>query len=301
MRFLAHYRVALVFLLILAGMCPLWAQKPDTLYIYETVIEHDTLIFRDTTWVHDTLYLRQNQPQQDVRQVVESLARAYHEELNATETAPTREKRHREPREKRERTPMPYFRHEFKLELCDPTGIALVDRYCVFVLPVDFDLDDGLISPWFHTTPVFALAYHFRATKWLWIGLHTQYVHYEDLEIGDLSLTVPGICDRRYHAVSIMPELRFSWFNRPHVTLYSELAFGVTKFIGKVTNYDLAYADNSVAYLELGGYNSRPRTVFPSLHVTLFGIRAGGEHWFGSFELGAGFKGFGAIGGGYGF
>ena len=126
-----------------------------------------------------------------------------------------------------------------------------------------------LISPWFHTTPVFALAYHFRATKWLWIGLHTQYVHYEDLEIGDLSLTVPGICDRRYHAVSIMPELRFSWFNRPHVTLYSELAFGVTKFIGKVTNYDLAYADNSVAYLELGGYNSRPRTVFPSLHVHL--------------------------------
>ena len=294
------YRKLLLFLVLMTAT-GLFAQKPDTLYIYETVIEHDTLISRDTTWVHDTLYLRQSQPKRDVRQVADSLARAYHEQLAATDSVTQKEKRQREPREKRERKPMPYPRHEFKLELCDPTGIALFDRYFVYILPVGFDLDDGLLSPWFHSTPVFAAAYHFRATKWLWIGLHTQYVHYEDLEIGDLTQTVPGLCDRRYHAISILPEIRLSWFNRPHVTLYSELAFGVTKFIGKVTNYDLAYADNSVAYLELGGYNSRPRTVFPSLHVTLFGIRAGGEHWFGSFELGAGFKGFGAIGVGYGF
>ena len=69
-----EYRVTFVFLLMLAGMSPLGAQKPDTLYIYETVIEHDTLVTRDTTWVHDTLYLRQNQPHQDVRQVVDSAA-----------------------------------------------------------------------------------------------------------------------------------------------------------------------------------------------------------------------------------
>ncbi len=295
-------------LLMLAGMSPLWAQKPDTLYIYETVIEHDTLVTRDTTWVHDTLYLRQNQPHQDVRQVVDYAAQAYHEK-SAADSVFKKEKRHREPREKRERVPMPYFRHEFKLELCDPTGVALFDRYFVFVVPVGFDLDldlnKGLLSPWFHATPVFAAAYHFRATKWLWIGLHTQYVHYEDLEIGDITQTVPGICDRRYHAISILPELRFSWFNRPHVTLYSELSFGVTKFIGRVTNYDLSYADNSTTYFDINPNsntnNKNPQTLFFSPHVTLFGIRAGGEHWFGSFELGAGFKGFGAIGVGYVF
>lgn len=296
-------------LLMLAGMSPLWAQKPDTLYIYETVIEHDTLVSRDTTWVHDTLYLRQNPQQMDVREDADSLARIFHDGSSAVESKQEKEKRHREPREKRERAPMPYFRHEFKLELCDPTGIALFDRYFVFVVPVGFDLDldlnKGLLSPWFHTTPVFAFAYHFRATKWLWIGLHTQYVHYVDLEIKDLTQTVPGICDRRYHAISILPELRLSWFNRPHVTLYSELSFGVTKFIGRVTNYDLSYADNSTTYFDINTNSStndkNPRTLFFSPHVTLFGIRAGGEHWFGSFELGVGFKGFGAIGVGYGF
>ncbi len=296
-------------LLMLGGMSPLCAQKPDTLYIYETVTEHDTLFSRDTTWVHDTLYLRQNLQQREVREDADSLARIFHDGSATIESKQVKEKRHREPREKRERAPMPYFRHEFKLELCDPTGVALFDRYFVFVVPVGFDLDldlnKGLLSPWFHATPVFAAAYHFRATKWLWIGLHTQYVHYEDLEIGDITQTVPGICDRRYHAVSIMPELRFSWFNRPHVTLYSELSFGVTKFIGRVTNYDLSYADNSTTYFDINPNsntnNKTSRTLFFSPHVTLFGIRAGGDHWFGSFELGVGFKGFGAIGVGYGF
>ncbi len=302
----ATIKVVLTLLLMSAGLSKLWAQKPDTLYIYETVIEHDTLVSRDTTWVHDTLYLRQNQQQREVLKDADSLAGMFHNGSFDIESKPEKEKRHREPRAKRERAPMPYFRHEFKLELRDPTCIALFDRYFVFVMPVGFDLDldlnKGLLSPWFHTTPVFAFAYHFRATKWLWIGLHTQYVHYMDLEIKDLTQTVPGICDRRYHAFSFLPELRFSWFNRSHVTLYSELSFGLTKFIGKVTNYDLDYVDNSDSYFDINSsHNGQPRTLFPSLHVTLFGVRAGGEHWFGSFELGAGFKGFGAIGVGYGF
>lgn len=279
----------------------LFAQNPDTLYIYETVVEYDTLFTRDTTWVHDTLYLRQKPQQKDARQVADSTARANFEKLAVPDTADTRGKRQRQPRERRVREPMPYPRHEFKLGMGDPTGIALFDRYFVFVLPDGFDLGDGLLSPWFHTTPLFAAAYHFRATKWLWIGLHAQYVHYEDLEIKDINQTVPGICDRRYHAFSILPEIRFSWFNRPHVTLYSELSVGLTRFTGTVTNYDLSYDDNNTPYFDMGGDNSRPRPVYPSLHLTLFGIRAGGEHWFGSFELGAGFKGFGTLAVGYEF
>ena len=50
------YRKLLLFLVLMAATS-LFAQKPDTLYIYETVIEHDTLISRDTTWVHDTVFL----------------------------------------------------------------------------------------------------------------------------------------------------------------------------------------------------------------------------------------------------
>lgn len=44
-----EYRVTFVFLLMMVGIGQLCAQKPDTLYIYETVTEHDTLFSRDTT------------------------------------------------------------------------------------------------------------------------------------------------------------------------------------------------------------------------------------------------------------
>ena len=55
----APVKVVLTFLMLAAGMGRMCAQHPDTLYIYETVVEHDTLISRDTTWVHDTLCISQ--------------------------------------------------------------------------------------------------------------------------------------------------------------------------------------------------------------------------------------------------
>ena len=54
------YRVVLLALLMIAGVRLAKAQKADTLYIYETVIEYDTLITRDTTYVHDTIRLSYN-------------------------------------------------------------------------------------------------------------------------------------------------------------------------------------------------------------------------------------------------
>ena len=41
--------------------------------------------------------------------------------------------------------------------------------------------------------------------------------------------------------------------------------------------------------------------VYPSLQLTAFGVRAGGEHLFGTFELGAGIKGIASAGIGYAF
>ena len=47
----------LLLLIVAMTATGLFAQSSDTLYIYETVIEHDTLITRDTTYVHDTIRL----------------------------------------------------------------------------------------------------------------------------------------------------------------------------------------------------------------------------------------------------
>ncbi|MBQ1819064.1 MAG: hypothetical protein II120_02555, partial [Bacteroidales bacterium] len=59
----------LLFLFVLMTATSLFAQHPDTLYIYETVIEHDTLISRDTTWVHDTLFLHKPASSNDTPKV----------------------------------------------------------------------------------------------------------------------------------------------------------------------------------------------------------------------------------------
>ncbi|MBO7630398.1 MAG: hypothetical protein J6S87_10770 [Bacteroidales bacterium] len=41
--------------------------------------------------------------------------------------------------------------------------------------------------------------------------------------------------------------------------------------------------------------------IYSAFQATLFAVKAGGNHWFGTFELGAGYKGFAALGVGYEF
>ena len=57
MAFSLRTTVALMSLLMTAGIGQVWAQQQDTIYIYETVIEYDTLVNRDTTYIHDTIHL----------------------------------------------------------------------------------------------------------------------------------------------------------------------------------------------------------------------------------------------------
>ncbi len=63
----------------------------------------------------------------------------------------------------------------------------------------------------------------------------------------------------------IMPTVRFNWFQREYVSLYSGLGLGL-----------LVAADNS------------PAAEFaPAFNFNTIGVQAGKGHWSGSFELGA--------------
>ncbi|MBR4918566.1 MAG: hypothetical protein IKZ52_05045 [Bacteroidales bacterium] len=84
-----------------------------------------------------------------------------------------------------------------------------------------------------------------------------------------------------------MPELRFSYLNRPHVTLYSALAAGITTSAGGHYGF-------------MSNYQKLPIT-FSSFQFTALGIRAGRDHLFGTFEAGIGIKGFASLGIGYAF
>lgn len=139
--------------------------------------------------------------------------------------------------------------------------------------------------------PIISASYHYRVTPWFWIGISTNYSYYsKDIYVsnGIFDLRLEG--NKTYHLLGIMPEIRFSYLNRPHVTLYSALSAGVDLHIPGKHEGDETYKD----------YYPDP-LFYSAFQATLFGVKAGGSHWFGSFELGAGYKGIASLGVGYEF
>lgn len=139
--------------------------------------------------------------------------------------------------------------------------------------------------------PIISASYHYRVTPWFWIGISTNYSYYsKDIYVsnGIFDLRLEG--NKTYHLLGIMPEIRFSYLNRPHVTLYSALSAGVDLHIPGKYEGDETYKD----------YYPDP-LFYSAFQATLFGVKAGGKHWFGSFELGAGYKGVASAGVGYEF
>ena len=184
-------------------------------------------------------------------------------------------------------------RHEVRFEVSDPFGVFFLMNLRKFDYgghtEYEFDPGDGLAFA-FRNTPVFSFNYHYRLTKWLWVGAMVNYAYYKDHL--DYPYHINAIYTQRMiNCLTLMPELRFSYLNRPHVTLYSAVAAGASLFFGKQL-YEKQYGSL---------YWEKINKVYPSCQLTAFGVRAGGEHLFGSFELGVGMKGFVSAGIGYAF
>ena len=186
-----------------------------------------------------------------------------------------------------------HHRHEVRFEVSDPSGVFFLMNLRKFDngghTEYEFDPGDGLAFA-FRNTPVFSFNYHYRLTKWLWVGAMVNYAYYKDHTDFPFH-TNASYTQRTINCLTLMPELRFSYLNRPHVTLYSAVAAGTSLFFGKQL-----YAERN------GDFSwEKISKVYPSCQLTAFGVRAGGEHLFGSFELGVGMKGFVSGGIGYAF
>lgn len=182
-------------------------------------------------------------------------------------------------------------RHEVRFEVGDPLGVYFLmniygEKNYGQTTEYTFEPNRGLFSS-FRATPVFSLNYHYRLTKWLWAGAMVNYAYYKD----HTDYGYDFYDSRNQHCITLMPELRFSYLNRPHVTIYSAVAAGATLFFG----WEYHSKPYAVFYWE------KSKKVYPTFQLTAFGIRAGGEHLFGTFELGAGIKGFASAGIGYAF
>lgn len=193
------------------------------------------------------------------------------------------------------------YRHEFKFDVCDPTGLMLFDRYFVFVYPNGMEPNRSWRNEDFFSTPVFSIGYHYRVAKWFWLGLSLSTAYYRDPEKIQNGSDFIASCNREYYSVAFMPEIRFSYLNRPHVTLYSALSVGFAQFFGTEDCYNVTYPEHRHPWFSDGINGDYSPTQFSTLHVTLFGVKAGWKHVFGSVELGAGYKGLGSVGIGYEF
>lgn len=178
-----------------------------------------------------------------------------------------------------------HLRHEIRFEIGDPLGIMILQNKKNH-LPNISGANLTAVGHAWRATPVFSFNYHYRITKWLWAGAMVNYAYYKD----HTDYTYQIFNTRWMHCITLMPELRFSYLNRPHVTLYSAVATGVTLFVGH-ENPSWEIYDGQWWKL----------STFPTFQLTAFGIRAGGERLFGTFETGFGIKGIVSGGIGYAF
>jgi hypothetical protein len=181
------------------------------------------------------------------------------------------------------------YDHEFKVEVSDPLGYIIMQSPQLHQFFGD-QPECSIESK--STLPMFSVGYHYRVLPWFWIGASINYGYTKDdisirQMLGDpLAFNLEGT--QSYHLLGILPDIRFSYFNRPHVTLYSALSLGIVMHIrGKY--------DGNEVYEDYFSHSN----IYSAFHATLFGVKAGGSHWFGSFELGAGYKGFVSLGFGY--
>jgi hypothetical protein len=174
--------------------------------------------------------------------------------------------------------------------------------------------DKNLLGFSYHISQVYSLSTHFRVNKWFWFGVMVGYAHLDDIEsrspllndahnqgVEPRETNTGPICLRRYNVFTLMPELMFSYLNREHLTLYSGISIGITKFYGKFTILNVEEEGPIHPYFPSGNEGNSAPTLFASAHVTLIGAKLGWKHWFASMELGAGFKGIGTVGVGYEF
>jgi len=166
-----------------------------------------------------------------------------------------------------------FKRHEFTLGIGDPARVNYF-RNRVGTLASYYPevwLQNQVYFGNVYTSCPITLGYRFRVLKWLWVGGDVSYCGF----FGSFkdSYTDQKVGNYRDHFISIMPAVRFSYLNRDHFTLYSGIAGGVA------LEYCKSYT----------GYKAHNNHL--AFQLTLFGISAGSQRWFGFAELGCGFKG----------
>lgn len=130
-----------------------------------------------------------------------------------------------------------------------------------------------LLTPY----PTISFSYHYRMAKWFWLGCSVNYTHFYSKEWSEF----------KDNHLNVMADIRFSYLNSKHVTLYSGIALG----LGGVHNPNVfRFTANGTVTAD---------NYYTTFQLTGLGVKVGTQNWFGDLELGVGYKGFVSLGAGY--
>lgn len=131
------------------------------------------------------------------------------------------------------------------------------------VLPPTFTIQERF--DYRYTGHIFA-EYQFRWTSWLSVGVQVDFegIFWQDCYFDRDHKAVGTPVNVNNYNVVVMPTVRFDYFSREYVSLYSGLG------IGLLTAFDNA-----------GGF-----VPAPALNLNLIGVQVGHGHWFGTAEIG---------------
>lgn len=131
-----------------------------------------------------------------------------------------------------------------------------------------------------YTTGSITASYYYRFKSWFWVGGNLSYTGFTQNYYDAFSIEHLG--RNTNHVITLLPTVRFSYLNKQYVTLYSEIALGITY------NYQRQYGKTVESQ------------VLPAWQTTLIGVSAG-KDLYGFAELGSGLRGIAIIGIGYRF
>jgi len=136
-------------------------------------------------------------------------------------------------------------------------------------------------------SPSFSLSYHNRVLKWLWLGASVSYR--QESFTTSKSWTDGRLTEYENfgieHSFAFVPSIRFSYYNKPNLTMYSGGQIGMCWIKGAMPEWSF---EGKVNYIGMFG------------QLTLFGITYGKKFYLGG-EIGMGNKGLFNFTAGYRF
>lgn len=163
------------------------------------------------------------------------------------------------------------MRHEFSLGWGDQMFESLVwqnPSYIIANLPETFE---NQYKEHYRYSQHWFLGYQWRVNRWFSLGVMADFSAclWDDVTRNGKGIELERNVNRNFWNLVAMPQVRFTWLNRNHVSLYTSLGTGLCVNGGTETDY-----------------RGRHTAFAPAVDIALVGVSVDWSRWFVFAELG---------------